>query len=133
LRSKAFLVEGAQAVAAGAFEPDYRTSEQRSDRGFETSINWEDDPTVLALTLRNQQIAAHGVARLMRQVLDEANSLQNLRPFANHIGDSCVSYERSPLADNPFHGNVVFAAPLPKPVIRMIASYLAMHSEHLHA
>lgn len=134
LRSKAFLVEGAPAVvAAGAFEPDYRTGEQRVDGGFETSINWEDDTTVLSLTLRNQQVAAQGVARVMRQVLDEADTLQNLRPFAGDAKQGSVSYERAPVTDNPFHGNVVFAARLPKPVVRMVASYLAMHAEYLHA
>ena len=134
LRSKAFLVEGAPAVvAAGAFEPDYRTSEQRVDGGFEASINWEDDTTVLSLTLRNQQVSAHGVARVMRQVIDEADTLQNLRPFAADAQYGCVSYERAPVTDNLFHGNVVFAARLPKPVMRMVASYLAMHAEYLHA
>ena len=43
--------------------PDDRTSATREDKGAETSINWEDDSTVLFFTLNNEQLATFGAAR----------------------------------------------------------------------
>jgi len=36
--------------------------------------------------------------------------------------------ERAPLEENPYHGNIIFQAGLPRPVVKMIASALALAS-----
>lgn len=132
IRKKDFLVEGASALHSGAFEPDPRTAEHRTDGAAETSINWEDDALVVRMTLRNQQLAAHGVARLPRTVIEAANHLPNLaRLSARSSEPRLLFHERAPLPDNPHHGNILFARELPKPLMRLLAGYLAMHAEYI--
>lgn len=132
LRSKTFLVEGTSALSGVAFEPDYRTAGQRNDHGLETSINWEDDTTIIAFTLRDHQIAAHGAARLPRRVVDDVNHLSNIVGFRSPGDELPLFYERAPLPYNQYHGNIVFSQRLPKPIVRMIAGHLAMHAEVIH-
>lgn len=130
LRSKDFVLSDTQSLSAVIFEPNYKISANRQDRACETSINWEDDEQALHLTLRNHQIAAYGAARLKRDVIDTINTLPNLKPYVATQG-RCVFYERAPLPDNQYHGNVLFSSQIPKPVVRMISGYLAMHSEYV--
>ncbi|MCE7988200.1 MAG: hypothetical protein DYG89_44135 [Caldilinea sp. CFX5] len=131
IRKKEYFVEGTQVLSAGIFEPDPRTSDQRADGGSETSINWEDNATVVSFTLRNRQSAAHGIARLPRQVIEEINQLPNLARYVGVRPDRFVSYERAPLPDNIYHGNLVFARQLPKQLVRLLAGHLAMYAEFI--
>lgn len=132
IRKKDFLVEDASALHGAAFEPDPRTSEHRAGGAAETSINWEDDARVLTMTLRNQQLAAHGVARLPRTAIEDANHLPNLATLSARSGErGLLFHERAPLPDNPHHGNILFARELPKPLMRLLAGYLAMHAEYI--
>jgi hypothetical protein len=90
---------------------------------IETSINWEDDHTVLAFTLGQRIQSEHGVARVPREELDRVSRLR-----------SCIAkfqYERNIKDGNPFHGNLLFAADCGKPVEKMIASALALAAEHI--
>jgi hypothetical protein len=131
IRKKEYFVQGTHVLSTGAFEPDPRTADHRADGGAETSINWEDDPSVVAFTLRNHQVAAHGVARLPRQVIEEANRLPNLASFAGGFDSLALFYERASLPDNHHHGNIVFARQLPKQLVRLLAGYLAMHAKFI--
>ena len=105
--------------------PDDRTSATREDKGAETSINWEDDSTVLFFTLNNEQLATFGAARLSREHLD---SIINESEFLRKSDIKRLTYERAPLPDNRFHGNLVYIE-LSKPIVRMIASAMAMYAE----
>ena len=111
-------------VASVVFQPDSRTAENRADGGAETSINWEDDETVLDFTLNHkingQYQFAHGAVRLARREIDRINR--------HPASTNSLTYERAPLPDNAYHGNIVFRKDLSKPTIKMIASALALAS-----
>jgi len=108
-------------VSFTLYMPDTRTREVRDDNGFETSINWEDNNDVIRFTLEyraNGQIAyAHGAVKLNKAHIDYINQLPS--------SANTLSYERSPLEDNPHHGNIVFNGGLSKARQRMIAGTLA--------
>jgi hypothetical protein len=81
-------------------------SEQKPNKAgwYELSINWEDDDTVEKFTLQtlrdNGSIKYKGgVARVGRNRIERLGKIEQ---FNGYIG-----YERSPLPDNPFHGNVL--------------------------
>lgn len=85
LRKKDYVVQNTQYITSLAFEPDYHTSQIREDSGCETSINWEDDDSIIIFPLKNRQQSSFGVARLPRNALDEVNilpSIQNVHPKA---------------------------------------------------
>ncbi|MDA0842196.1 MAG: hypothetical protein O3B01_13660 [Planctomycetota bacterium] len=124
LRKKDYLtLEGF--VSVQAFKPDTRTVTDRKDGGSETSINWEDNKDVLGFTFNQRTESgnvAHpfGVSRLPLQKIDQVNS----EPGSKHA----LNYERAPLEDNPYHGNVVFKAGLSK----LISCSLALAAQVLH-
>lgn len=109
-------------VASTVFLPDSRTAANRADGGQELSINWEDDTTVLDFTLQfkvaGQYQFPQGVVQLPRQEIDRINTLPTAK--------NALSYERAPLADNPYHGNLVFRSDLSKQMINMIAATIAL-------
>jgi hypothetical protein len=110
-------------VNSSAFLPDANTGAQRTDGMTETSINWEDDDTVLAFTLEKRAQSEHGVARVSREQIDQVRRLRN-----------CIDkldYERRVIEGNPFHGNLLYAADCGKPVEKMIANALALAAEHI--
>jgi hypothetical protein len=116
-------------VSAGLFIPDKRTASTRGDGGFETSINWEDNNDVLVFTLEyrdeNNHLAfPHGAVRVPRQEIDHVNELESTR--------DTLTYERGPLPDNPYHGNIVFRGSLPNPRLTMIANILAAASSKVY-
>ena len=89
----------------------------------ETSINWEDDHTVLTFTLERRAQSEHGVARLSRDQIDFVCRLRN-----------CIDklqYERRKVDGNPFHGNLLYAADCAKPIEKMIANALALAAEYI--
>jgi hypothetical protein len=109
-------------VSAEVFYPDRRTAENRKDGGAEISINWEDEETVLVFTLEfkvgGQYQFPHGAVRLALSEIDRINRLPS--------STGALTYERTPLPDNPHHGNIVFRAGLSKPMERMVAATLAL-------
>ena len=113
-------------VSAQLFIPDERTIKNRSDGGQETSINWEDDETVLDFTLnqkdendQNRLLFPNGAVKLPRSEMDKLIADANI--------SNAISYERNPLANNVYHGNIVFRDGLSKPMITMIANVLALY------
>ena len=97
---------------------------QTQDDGFiEQSINWEDNEIVIDFTLNqkrengNLQFNA-GVAVLPRSEIDRLNRRPAIRGL--------LSYERSPLNDNPYHGNLLLQANVPKAKMRQITAGLAL-------
>ena len=119
LRRKDWVVDGL--VATEAFVPS-KTAEQREDLGLETSVNWEDDTSVLEFTLADQNIAQHGAARVLT---DEIRHLSRTT-VAVTMPLSC---ERKRLAGNPYHGNIVYSAKTPQLLQKQLAAALASKSK----
>ena len=120
LRLSKWVVEG-RYVATEAFLPDKRTAANRADGGLETSVNWEDDNTVEARTLADVSMAQHGAARITTAEITRAS-----RTTAAII--TPLSCERKPLRNNPYHGNIVYCATIPKILRTQLAATLAMKS-----
>lgn len=113
-----------------AFKPDERTADSRQDKGQETSVNWEDDESVVESTLRRRDEKGHitfpyGLARLPCHKIDQLNSEPGSR--------SALTCERNPLPDNPYHGNIVFRFGLSKATVNMIAGALALAASVIRA
>ena len=100
--------------------PDMKTHAVRTDGGYETSVNWEDDVSVVAMT-RKQPNATYGVARLTLAVVE------HLQKTPGEFAGALLP-ERRPEPKNPHHGNLVFRNGLLKRVQRAIAAYLAVNS-----
>lgn len=116
---KAEWIDG-DIISSLVFEPDFRTCDQRDDRGYETSINWEDNDQAVSYTLR-QPIAKFGALRLPRKAIDRVNE----KPQSTNS----LKYERKisqDNRDNPYHGNIVYLHDVPKPKIKQIAATLAL-------
>jgi hypothetical protein len=114
-------------VSAVVFYPDESTSAYRLDSGTETSINWEDDDKALEFTLNQTKDDLPqfpgGAVRLSRTAIEYVNTRPGMQ--------GSLSYERAPLPENQYHGNIVFRANLSKHVIKMIAAALAMESSQI--
>jgi len=108
-------------VVSEAFLPNRsRTARERDDKGFETSVNWEDKAEVERFTFDNLN-AEHGAARIPTDVIFEI--------ARNLAVPEALSSERQVLQTNPYHGNIVYAAHVPKPLEKQIAADLAIRSK----
>lgn len=95
----------------------------RSNGWVEQSVNWEDDDTVIEFTLNQRKADGAfqfraGAAVIPRQEIDRLNS----RPTVKGL----LSYERQPIQDNPYHGNILLRANTSKPTMKLIAAGLAL-------
>lgn len=99
----------------------------RKDGYVEQSINWNDVDEAITFTFsqtRNGQLQfRYGAAILLRSEIDRLISLPTVL--------SRLSYERQPLKDNPYHGNIMLLSPHTEPFMRMVAANLAMHVDHV--
>jgi hypothetical protein len=101
--------------------PNSGTSKARNDDGHETSVNWEDNSTVLQFTLADTTIAEFGAARIG---LSQIHSIAKIAPNI----PSALKCERKKLHGNPFHGNIVFSNSLENLQQKQLASALALAS-----
>ena len=95
----------------------------RDDGAAEESINWEDDECAIDFTLNQRKKNGdlqfgEGVAIIPRSELDRLSRLPAIRGL--------LSYERSPLDDNPYHGNLLLPVNVPKPIMKLIAGGTAL-------
>ena len=95
----------------------------RGDGWTEQSVNWEDGDFVIEFTLAQRKADGElqfkgGVAVIPREEIDRLNN----RPIVKGL----LSYERQPIQDNPFHGNILLRANTPKPTMKLIAAGLAL-------
>lgn len=95
----------------------------RDDGMVEQSINWEDDGSVIDFTLSQKKANGDlqfmaGVAILPRSEIDRLNRHPTIRGL--------LSYERSPLDNNPYHGNLLLQANVSKAKMKQIAAGLAI-------
>ena len=95
----------------------------RSDGWTEQSINWEDDGSVRDFTMNQKKDDGeiHFKAGLSVIPLEEIDRLSS-RPTIRGL----LSYERQPLKDNPFHGNILLKGQTSKPTMKQIAAGLAL-------
>lgn len=107
-------------VMLEAFLPNEK--QPRVDGDFEASVNWEDDPGALKLTLASSN-ADFGAARLPTQAISQTSLL--LHPHA-----SVLRGERRPgEQNNPYHGNLVFPGQMKRLHRRQLASALALQAQ----
>lgn len=101
----------------------FKSEHARDDGWIEQSINWEDDESVLGFTLSQTKEKGEiqfkaGAAILPRQEIDRLNN----RPTIKGL----LSYERQPLDNNSYHGNILLKVHVPKPTMKKIAAGLAL-------
>ena len=127
LREASYFNSFNNSINVKGYLPDTRTKEKREDKGFETSINWEDNQNVAKFTIEfkeNSKLCYPlGIVRLERNELD--------RIISNPGTKDMISYEREKLENNEFHGNIVFRGDLPQNMQSMIASTLACYSSRV--
>jgi len=115
-----FLIDS-RTVAPHLFH--FKEEHARQDGWLEQSVNWEDDDLAVEFTLDQTKESGErqfkgGVAVLSRCEIDRLNR----RPAVNGI----LSYDRQPSRDNPYHGNILLRANVPKPTRKMVAAGLAL-------
>lgn len=109
-------------VLFDAFMPDVTTAKDRDDRGEETSVNWQDDDTVLARTHRETN-AQGGVARVEKETIEYVRTRRNTLEQ--------IFGERQEIDGNPHHGNIVFKAGMTPALKKAAANALAIDAEYL--
>jgi hypothetical protein len=109
-------------VASEAFFSNRKTAANRLDQGFETSVNWEDNAEVELFTLNDKQNAQYGAARILTATIDEISKREM-------TVTGSLSCERKVLLKNPYHGNIVYAAYVPKPLEKQLGAAMAMRSK----
>jgi len=99
----------------------FEDNPQRSDGLTDQSINWEDDTDAIEFTLSQLKDGrpqfSVGIAVLPREEIDR---LRLTIP-----GYSTLFYERHPLSDNRYHGNLLISASSSKPLKNVVAGALA--------
>jgi hypothetical protein len=122
LRKRDFIIPNTTRVHGRAFEPAAEVPAHRADGCLETSIDFEDDDGALPRLRRDRVNAAHGVARLKVVALDMVKlDFPDLPPHDGPL----VSYERRPVDNNDYHGNILFSGALEKHHIVALAGVIA--------
>ena len=98
-------------------------SGDRGDGWLESSVNWRDDEEAVAVTLRQRKADGQIQFRIGAALLPR-DEIEQLRRRPLLIG--LLEYERRPLDDNPYHGNILVRAGTSKPTRNLIASGLAL-------
>ena len=101
----------------------FKAEDIRDDGWTEQSVNWEDDDYAVQLTLRQRKPSGElqfrgGAVVLPRQEIDRLNSRHTVRDL--------LSYERQPLEENPYHGNILLRAETTTPTMKLIAAGLSL-------
>lgn len=96
----------------------------RDDGTFEQSINWEDEENVILFSLKQKKDDGNlqfggGVAILNRHEIDRLSKLPTI--------SEALSYDRAPIENNPYHGNLLLSAGVTRPRRKLIAATLAIH------
>ena len=95
----------------------------REDGALQQSINWEDDKNAIDFTLLQTKPDGDlqfksGIAQVPIREIDKLN----MRPTVNGV----LSYEREPLPENKYHGNLIIMRRVKKPQMRQIAAGIAL-------
>jgi hypothetical protein len=105
---------------------DFQESPHRNDGWTEDSINWMDDKDAMEFTLNQVKDSGElqfkmGVAILPRAELDR---IKRRHGFAGHF-----DYERAPIEENQYHGNLLLRSDVSKHLKNMIRSALALAAQ----
>ena len=98
----------------------------RTDGWIPESINWIDHKNVISFTLNRRNVDGElqftvGIAVLPR------NELDRLRRRTGFLDG--LKYERDPLPENDYHGNILLSNSLSKTKKRMIRDALAVYAD----
>jgi len=101
----------------------YFSEQARDDDWKEQSINWKDNENAIKLTMEQRKEDGElqfkiGVAIIPRDEIDRLSRL----PTVNGV----LSYERKPLNDNPYHGNLLLKNNVSTILMKAIAAGLAL-------
>lgn len=113
-------------ILSKAFEPNWKTREDRiSSRGksdhYESSVNWEDQAAEpFQILCNDSKNTGHGIVSIRLADLTEAKRV-------NPLAATSLEWERDKIKGNPFHGNLLFAGNLTKPIARELAAVVATH------
>lgn len=124
LSTSEWIDDGLVSTAAFQFKDD----DPHVKNGWATqSVCWEDDDSVVKMMLQQKkeehfQFRA-GIARLKRESIDDINRRPAFRSLA--FG-TIVSYEREPLEDNPYHGNLLLNTKSNRMQKRLVMASLAL-------
>jgi len=114
-------------LTSAAFDWNLKTADLRrmaqKPPGFEISINWDDNPEAERKSREDRTNAQYGIASIPLSALDY---ITQLPAFPN-----ALFWERSPLAGNPYHGNLVCGEGLPRQMLQCMSGLLALHAEIL--
>ncbi|HEX9385888.1 MAG TPA: hypothetical protein VF918_06175 [Anaerolineales bacterium] len=101
----------------------YFPSQPRDENWKEQSINWEDDEGCLQLTLNQRREDGEFQFQVGVAVIptEEVNRLCR-RPSVHNF----LSYERQPITDNPYHGNLLLHKNASNVLMKAIAAGLAL-------
>lgn len=109
-------------IATAAFQFSDFTN-NRSDNYHEASINWEDDKKAVTLLLEQkkegteEKMFKYGYARL---------PLNHVKMILKSLIDkNYLAFERRPLENNPYHGNILIIGDIKKQEKTMIQNCLA--------
>ena len=110
-------------ILTGLFQFD--PAKARPDGWVEQCVNWHDDDGAVELVLnqRTENGAFQfkgGAAIVSREEIDRIRAAPNRH--------NMVSYERQPLAGNPYHGNVLLNSSVPTAVRKQIQATLALYA-----
>lgn len=94
----------------------------RQDRNLEASINWLDDDGAISLAINQRKENGKiqfpgGVARI---------DLEFAKMILHNFSQTGFSYERKPLENNKYHGNLLLLNSLSKQTRQMLMSGLAL-------
>lgn len=120
--SNCFTNAGYVSPEAFSFKPN--TSNPRNDSFNEASINWEDDEGALSTLL--SQINSRTGEKQFRYGYVKMPVDVMLPLVRSHIKKNHFGYERKPLDDNMYHGNLLMDSGLNKDDERTIRSGLAL-------
>ena len=111
-----------QNVAIGAFQFGNHT-DTRNDNYHEASINWEDDEGAVKTLLEQKKddtddlMFKYGYARLPLNLVKMTLKSLMMKDYLN--------FERKPLENNPYHGNILIPGDINKQEKSMIQNNLA--------
>ncbi len=118
--NNSFLIEDGS-VASHLFY--FKKEHSREDGWIEQSINWDDNTFTIGLTFAQRKENGDlqfkvGAAKIPLEEIDRLSR----QPTVNGL----LSYERQPLKNNPFHGNLLISIEAPAPTMKKIAAGLAL-------
>ena len=116
-----FLIKEDLSIGSNLFY--FKIEDVRPDGWIEQSINWKDNDAVVDFTLNQTKIDGTvqfkvGIAVFPRDELDRLNRQPTVKGL--------LSYERQPLQNNAFHGNILLKAGVPRLTMKKIAAGIAL-------